>query len=581
MRTSLRWIGLLGMGVLWASGCGGGGGSGGSGGTAGEGGSGGVGGTGGGGGAFDGVVLELTDTYRTENGEVTKIRDLGIYTSVEARILLDGASQTFPGALSADGKRFEIPGVPEGPYWLAFTVPPPAGSMNGWPRLELFRLEARTVDIGRIFAGRPDVVGGQQEFDAAITADGLANWQQDTHVDGLEFYSYNADADALISPDASVPGMPGEGGTAFSNYAFPWLISAYPASRDGDVRPLVDATKGDILQVTHLVDSLVPNAANYDIPWSTAHVLSARASFSTSSVTMKDGQPASITGTFQPLAQSTFDIDYKGNAFLAELEQNGPATPQSASVSLGIHQEPGGDIAIYGNIPELVSMLVTSQEVPVDPACFPSGGGGTCDPVACPNGCNLTTKLAMPGDYAGTFSYGNPYTHGTPHARMTFNFNSRVQHPIEGTTERLNGYFVLSRPLSDAVDKPFTPLFGLPRNVKLDGKTLPVAQPTTAIGMTPTVTWDPPATGTPHHYRVVVVLLDDVTNPMGYLSPRTSVLVAKTTETSFVIPAGVLQAGRYYHVQVSALVGDPFEKPFQPSAGTLAVAQTYTGIFTP
>ncbi|AUX48864.1 uncharacterized protein SOCE26_104070 [Sorangium cellulosum] len=218
MRTSIHVSSVLAAGVLaMLAGCGdesgsapddnvGGGGAGGSGGA-----------------PFQGVILDLVDTYVTEGGEITTNRDMSRFASVEAQVLAeDGTAQAFAGALSADGARWEIPGVPDGEYWIVTTTAPDERAQDAPERVAMMQATARSVDFGRTFAGRPDAGAATQAIDVALSADGLGAWRQLTRdeedeliqplQDTIELYSFNVDALASTSPEAGGIGRAGRRG---------------------------------------------------------------------------------------------------------------------------------------------------------------------------------------------------------------------------------------------------------------------------------------------------------------------------------------------------------------------------------
>ncbi|XYH99622.1 hypothetical protein ACMHYB_07630 [Sorangium sp. So ce1128] len=82
---------------------------------------------------------------------------------------------------------------------------------------------------------------------------------------------------------------------------------------------------------------------------------------------------------------------------------------------------------------------------------------------------------------------------------------------------------------------------------------------------------------------VAIFLQDDIKDTDGeVLSQRTSALGVDTTETTVKVPAGVLESGRYYSVQVTAYRGTHTrEAPSRYRGATFAQAQIYTGMFTP
>jgi hypothetical protein len=86
------------------------------------------------------------------------------------------------------------------------------------------------------------------------------------------------------------------------------------------------------------------------------------------------------------------------------------------------------------------------------------------------------------------------------------------------------------------------------QNVKLNGVALVQRQATPTLS--PTLSWDPPATGTPTGYRVSVYAL----TLTGATSTSQQVLDLFTKDHTMVIPGGVLTAGNEYFFQVRAFL---------------------------
>ncbi|WP_437578406.1 fibronectin type III domain-containing protein [Sorangium sp. So ce887] len=555
-------------------------------------GSGGAGGTGGA--PFDGVILELTDRYVTEGGETTANRDMSRFASVEVQVLAEGAVQAFAGALSADGARWEIPDVPEGEYWLVTTTAPDERAEGAPSSRAMLQTTARTVDFGRTFAGRPDGGEATRDIEVALTADGLTPWHQvgleadgsgvQPLQDSIELYSFNVDALASIEPGEGDTGAPADGGTAFSGWTFNWRDSVYPSSHDGEV-PLVDGSRGDVLHVTQLVEHQVaPSAGQADPrdPWSSFTYQAAEASFSTREMTLQDGEAAVLGGAFAPLALSSFAADLRISQFIAQVTAHAPAALSSTITSLSLYQEPGSGVPIYGMTPTLLRAQVVSGRAPADATCFPEEGA--CDPQLCPDGCNDALITFHPGDHVATYAYGNPYApRGMELADVSVLFRTRVTHPVEARQEVLRGFVSVIMRAEDANGAAMAPLLGLPRDLRLDGKSLPADAVTEGTGATPTLTFEPPDVGAADGYQVGIVLHDDLKDADGaVLSERSMVLSADITGTTFKVPEGVLESGRYYSVQVAAYLGSHTrEAPSRYNGATLARAQSYTGMFTP
>ncbi|WP_437653021.1 hypothetical protein [Sorangium sp. So ce1182] len=548
-----------------------------------------------GGASFDGVVLDLTDRYVTERGESTASRDMSGFESVEAQVIAaDGAVQTFPGALSADGSRWEIPEVPEGEYWLVTTSAPDERAVDAPKGRAMLQATSRTVDLGRSFAGRPDGGEATQEVDVALTADGLKPWHQVSRdaegelvqplQDSIELYSFNVDAFALLYPEEGTEGAPADEGTACSGWAFNWRDAVYPASHDGE-RPLVDGSQGDVLHVTQLVEhQAAPPSGETDPrdPWSSLTYQAAEASFSTREVIMQDGEALALGGSFAPLALSSFAADLRISRFAAQLTAHAPAALSSASTSVALYQEPGSDAPLYGWTPTLFHAQVASLREPVDATCFPHDG--TCDPQLCPDGCNDALSMVHPGDHAATYPYGNPYAgRGMELLDVRVSFSTRVTHPVEESQEVLRGFVSVVMSAEEANGVAVAPRLGLPRDLRIGGESLPADAVIEGTGATPTITFEPPDLGAPDGYHVVIFLQDDIKSADGeVLSQRTSVLGVDTAETTVKVPAGVLESGRYYSAQVTAYLGTHTrEAPARYQGAAFAQAQSYTGMFTP
>ncbi|HTN92354.1 MAG TPA: hypothetical protein VL242_52155 [Sorangium sp.] len=317
-------------------------------------------------------------------------------------------------------------------------------------------------------------------------------------------------------------------------------------------------------------------------PWSSLTYQAAEASFSTREVIMQDGEAIALGGSFAPLALSSFAADLRISQFVAQLTAHAPATLSSASTSLALYQEPGSGVPLYGWTPTLFSAQVASRREPVDATCFPHDG--TCDPQLCPDGCNDALSLVHPGDHAATYPYGNPYAgRGMELLDVRVSFSTRVTHPVEESQEVLRGFVSVVVSAEEANGAAVEPRLGLPRDLRIDGESLPADALIEGTGATPTITFEPPDLGAPDGYHVAVLLQDDIESADGeVLSQRTSVLGVDTTETTVKVPAGVLESGRYYSAQVTAYLGTHTrEAPFRYRGASFAQAQSYTGMFTP
>lgn len=111
------------------------------------------------------------------------------------------------------------------------------------------------------------------------------------------------------------------------------------------------------------------------------------------------------------------------------------------------------------------------------------------------------------------------------------------------------------------------PRIGPPQNVTVDGQA--TVDPFSLVSATPTVSWEPPETGDPDHYRVILLT--------GSAGPMTRSAVLSTVDTSVRIPPGLLAPG-FVAFFVQAIDGNsdiqsrPFRLTYPEAGATTATA---------
>ncbi len=155
------------------------------------------------------------------------------------------------------------------------------------------------------------------------------------------------------------------------------------------------------------------------------------------------------------------------------------------------------------------------------------------------------------GAPAGTFAYANPFpADWTPYVR----FDAIYQ---DGPALAAISTFVAL----DQATTPIAPLVGVPRSVRVD-----------EISVTPTLSWDAPAFGSPDAYRIEI-----------YRTDRAApVATFWTRHTSMKLPR-VLFPGQGYFAVIGAIVMPHTDRStilFRESL-PLGIAQAATGVFTP
>jgi hypothetical protein len=550
---------------------------------------------------FVGVKGSARDVYRVEGGESVAPAEATRWSSIVARAVEAVPAASYPGAMSAEGE-IAIPDVPEGPYWLELTSPPPATAPELTPFRTYYELSERSFDVSRLLSYRPDVQSITQPTYLSVNATLSRPWQfgaidtpgSDEVVldDALFLYSRNAyvatRTDLFFS--APAPGTPATEAPADGAATLAWTFDAKDAF-GRYVGPgnehLVDGAKGDEMVLLHLVAKAArtagasPAGGGTD-PWRAYTYHSVEGELKAGAFSMTDGGTSEVRGSFAPVPQKTFSLDYKGSAF-NDLLRDLPAVELNDSlVSLNVYHEPGAPEPAFGAFVDLLDFTIQHFREPVDPLCNASTEPEICaDTTACPNGCNDAETLVLPGDHAYQYGYGNPLAGGQELASIVYTVNGDSNGPpIEGETpERLRAEFSVQAPADELNGKPVAPVVSLPRNVKINGQPTPTDVLSGGVGTTPTVTFDPPSLGTPTYYTIRVIEANDRKNAQGDVISRSRrVATIRSKSNSITLPEGLLQGGKRYYLQVGAHVIDESES-LQRFGARSASAVTFTGVF--
>jgi hypothetical protein len=536
------------------------------------------------------VTGTAIDTYATINETVTAPVKPTKWTSIEALVEQDAKLVSYPGTIAADGT-ITIPNVPDGPYWLVLTSPPPSNVPGFGGFKAFYALTSRTLDLGSLFSFRMDVESITQptlvELNAALTEpwqayeeDNQGNVLQELS-DSLQIISCAADvnATAMAFNDGTPNSGPVNGATDING----WQLNANETfiGVGSPGAHLIRTDNKDDVMILHdvavkVTAPMVPPAPD---PWADYRYSSVKEAYSPTSAVMMDGATTMLNGSFVAVPQKTFSLDYKGSQFKMALADAPSLNLFSSFVSLSVAMEPGTPSPAYGGFATLLQVNANAIKTWTDPTCNPD----MCDPMACGAGCSDAQTLIFPGDYTYTYSYGNPYTFGQEIASVSVGIRSDVTQllPGDSTTERLQGSLYVQAPAAQVAGAPLAPIVGFARNVKVNGNAAPVEQVTAGVGTTPTISFEAPSLGTPEYYTARIIQLDDITDGSGGFRRNLTIASFSLTGTSIKIPDGLLQAGKHYYVQVIALAnGVDIAAPFRAKA-KYASATTYTGVITP
>jgi hypothetical protein len=294
---------------------------------------------------------------------------------------------------------------------------------------------------------------------------------------------------------------------------------------------------------------------------------------------MTDGGTTTLSGAFAAMPAKAFDLDFRGADFNALV----PGLPNTRGrVTIAVNLRPSAPTSEYVPLASLLQIDVAAGKVYTNPSveCQVSVG---CDAVKCPTGCDAGSPVP-PGDHAHTYPYANPFSFGQEQveARVSFGVNLTMLLPPDTEIKSLQGSFTLKAPASELSGKPLQPTLGLPQDIRVAGKSTPYDQVTAAVGETPTITWSAPSLGTPDGYRVDVIDLTDGPSKNGAYTLTYNVASFFLTTPSVRLPAGLLQPGRFYYVQVSAQTRDDHDVTAVFKGSIHAASSTmFTGVITP
>jgi hypothetical protein len=342
----------------------------------------------------------------------------------------------------------------------------------------------------------------------------LSAWQS---YDSLQWYCPNA-AGSAYNPSPA----PAAGATS--------LTSSNVSSWGG---ALVDGTKGDVLYLTQL---------DYAPVGTTAASLTLTRFLSWSNLTMSNGATLAANGALTTVAaNASTSVDLKASQFAALGTQvNGGSTGNG--VAFVVATQPGaGAAGLFGYVTYLYELYAGSTDVTLGSAAYANPFNASWGTV----------------DYAGE-SFAVKYTAG-------------------GATSPATKYGQVFQTFLPPSGTPtVTPALSPVTSATIAGKPLTAVQ--SGVGLTPTVAWSAPSTGTPNAYHVAVYQL----TASGSATSIAEQTVIVTTTTSFVMPPGLLTSGGLYFLNISAVDSpiDASTKPFHASP-TWAQADFLSATFSP
>jgi len=443
-------------------------------------------------------------TYAFLGGDtVTVDENLTGYT-IAAYIPDDGDASGFrvvPATI--DGGRFEIPDVPDRPYYLQLIYPPagptpgPAGPVI--PRF--YATEARTLDLGYVACGRPDAAAATAATPIELRLTGMEAWRGDDTVvldsftTGTEHTVFGADPYPAVGDRALATTVDWRKAYTYQHVSIPRLV---------------DAAREDDLNIYHVATRYQHGAGGY-----IAGVSRIADAFSTRAVTMVDGEAAApLEGAFAPVvADQVQNVSADLEAYDRALHDGDAAAHRYIDV-YRLGNQAGGQGALFG-----VRLLRLVQ---------------------------LLSPAMNRFDVRG-LRYGDPLHRGVTHVMLDYYSRYRYLKAPGATTPMLVGSHVISvRPAER--DHAMRPLVASVTEPRVAGRPALTGGVAPFDGVHPVaVAWT--AADGADYYTVIVQKLG-VDDGQTRLTPVASL---STAGTSIQIPAMLLERGAFYVLEIVAV----------------------------
>ena len=448
------------------------------------------------------VVGTQIVTYVSETGTTDVPDDLSKTTIAAYVPDASGGYTMLPGSGTIDG-RYSIPDVPAGEYLLQI------GSSHFWT-------SATNIDTGSQVQGRanptPSTTGEMLSFDVALSV------PVQPYVPSQPY-----DVFELVDPNLASGSFTYSGPNAQPSGTFNGVI-LWPS-------PLIDASLGDKSYLIHLkfIDSEPTLSSSQAIYTRTQEEMTPALS-----IQMAPGVTTSVTSSMVQGASAKYRANFRLSAFAALSSQMVAGRDTSSGVMFaGVAAAP--PFAIAGGLPDgilsygysPVNTLATFQ-------IYPDASASDLDlgDVAYHNG--------FPQDYK-TLAFAD--------WEQTADFSLSGAWPAD-----VRAHITTNSLTLPTATQPLSPLLGTVTSLRLDSADVFNTQ-LSAVSLTPTISWQPPAVGVPNFYQVDVMQLTVAHCPHCPHPDYTitaNVATFQTQRTSLTLPSGVLAPGSTFVLVVTA-----------------------------
>ncbi|HEY1213768.1 MAG TPA: putative Ig domain-containing protein [Bryobacteraceae bacterium] len=268
-----------------------------------------------------------------------------------------------------------------------------------------------------------------------------------------------------------------------------------------------------------------------------------------SNLSLTTGGHNTISGALNPTVPASLNLSIKGSAWAPLFDHIAPTAPTTAGSSFALSVQP----YIASDNPKIwltspISLIWTK----------PSGAPGLVS-VTCSTNPPLTSDVE-----AGTVQYSDPF----PSAwRRTFSVcqSASVAVPVPGGKSQ--NIILTNTQTTLLPTMAVKPLISPVQNPKINGADLFTTGTINSAAVT--ISWDPPAVGTPFGYDVAI--MQPITLLAGTAS-YTSTATLSTAKTSMTIPPDLLKSGQTYLFVITSLADGRANMETSPHRSSLPSA---------
>jgi hypothetical protein len=472
------------------------------------------------------IRISHIDTLWNETGSTNTPFDWNLLSSYVAALVPqpDGSFKSLSGTAGTNGT-FEIPNVPAGYYWLRLA-----------PR-DTYWTSSSTFDVGN-------------DFFAPISNPTTPT----TATTYINFSFTSLDPTAAPSLlrfntlEAAVPFLGGSTNAGSTTFFSGGVINGnldFSVIKNAFVRQYEPTALGSV----------------------NGYVLGPELTLSNLSLTT--GGHNTISGALNPTVPASINLSIKGSAWVPLFDHIAPTMPAALAGSFSLSVQPF--IASDGP-----NVSPTNPSLPIDLIWTGGNFSAFLTSSSCPTNSTVATFSTNPplttsanpplttDVEAGTVQYSDPFPATW---RRTFRVcqSASVAVPVPGGTTQ--GITLTNSQTTSLPTATVQPLLSPVRNPKINGADLFTAA--TINGTAATLTWDPPAIGTPFGYNVAIMSTTTLPNgTVQYLSSTT----LGTAKTSMTIPPDLLRSGQTYLFVITSRVDGRANMETSPHRSSLPVA---------